>query len=277
MGTEVKETTEALPEFMKKLPNLKQDAKNLLQLARLAEQAERYEEMCAAMDSLVKLKAKDEQNLELEERNMLSVAYKNAVGQRRAAWRSLQQTAEQNDTSNYPNQDLVSDYITFIEGEMENKCNGIVNLVTNSLLIEGYEHEGSDDANMTECQVFYLKMCGDYFRYLAEFKKNDDTVKTKAKENYKAALKLARAGLPPTHPTRLGLALNASVCYYEILENQKEACALAKSAFDQAIQKLDALSDSTYKDSTLIMQLLRDNLTLWNASDEKNQTEVADD
>jgi len=42
---------------------------------------------------------------------------------------------------------------------------------------------------------------------------------------------------------------------------------LAKQAFDEAIQKLDSLSDSTYKDSTLIMQLLRDNLTIWTAED----------
>lgn len=38
---------------------------------------------------------------------------------------------------------------------------------------------------------------------------------------------------------------------------------LAKEAFDNAIAELDTLSEESYKDSTLIMQLLRDNLTLW--------------
>lgn len=38
---------------------------------------------------------------------------------------------------------------------------------------------------------------------------------------------------------------------------------LAKAAFDDAITELDTLSEDSYKDSTLIMQLLRDNLTLW--------------
>ena len=67
----------------------------------------------------------------------------------------------------------------------------------------------------------------------------------------------------PTHPNRLGLALNFSVFYYEIKNNPEQAGHLAQEAFDDAIAELDALDDEMYKDSTLIMQLLRDNLTLW--------------
>jgi 14-3-3 protein epsilon len=80
---------------------------------------------------------------------------------------------------------------------------------------------------------------------------------------YKAASDVAHTDLAPTHPIRLGLALNFSVFYYEILNAPDRACRLAKAAFDEAISELDALSEESYKDSTLIMQLLRDNLTLW--------------
>lgn len=106
---------------------------------------------------------------------------------------------------------------------------------------------------------------GDYHRYLAEFATGDKRKDSadKSLEAYKAASEVAVTELPPTHPIRLGLALNFSVFYYEILNSPDRACHLAKQAFDDAIAELDTLSEESYKDSTLIMQLLRDNLTLW--------------
>jgi 14-3-3 protein epsilon len=83
----------------------------------------------------------------------------------------------------------------------------------------------------------------------------------------KNATDVAQTELTPTHPIRLGLALNFSVFYYEILNSPDRACHLAKQAFDDAIAELDSLSEESYRDSTLIMQLLRDNLTLWTSSD----------
>ena len=89
----------------------------------------------------------------------------------------------------------------------------------------------------------------------------------KSLEAYQAATEIAATELAPTHPIRLGLALNFSVFYYEILNSPDRACHLAKQAFDDAIAELDSLSEESYRDSTLIMQLLRDNLTLWTSSD----------
>ena len=115
--------------------------------------------------------------------------------------------------------------------------------------------------------VSFFSLCrkGDYHRYLAEFATGND--RKEAAENslvaYKAASDTAMTELAPTHPIRLGLALNFSVFYYEILNSPDRACRLAKAAFDDAIAELDTLSEDSYKDSTLIMQLLRDNLTLW--------------
>jgi 14-3-3 protein epsilon len=119
-------------------------------------------------------------------------------------------------------------------------------------------------------------MKGDYHRYLAEFASGEKrkVAATAAHEAYKTATDVAQTELTPTHPIRLGLALNFSVFYYEILNSPDRACHLAKQAFDDAIAELDSLSEESYRDSTLIMQLLRDNLTLWTSSD-GNEGEAA--
>lgn len=104
---------------------------------------------------------------------------------------------------------------------------------------------------------------GDYYRYQAEIS-DDSGRKEDAKEAYAKAEEEGK-DLPCTSPIRLGLALNYSVFHYEILRDSDKACKVAKKAFDDAIGDLDTLSEDCYKDSTLIMQLLRDNLTLWTA------------
>merc|ERR1711998_31499 len=116
---------------------------------------------------------------------------------------------------------------------------------------------------------------GDYHRYLAEFQAGDVRKESAALalEAHENASKIANQGLAPTHPIRLGLALNFSVFYYEILNSPDRACHLAKLAFDDAIAELDTLSEESYKDSTLIMQLLRDNLTLWTSDQPDNEPE----
>merc|ERR1711988_1592488 len=150
---------------------------------------------------------------------------------------------------------LIKSYKGKVEDELNNICHDILTLLDNNLIKDSLE---------SEPKVFYQKMKADYYRYLAEFSdgeaKNDHAMK--AESAYKAATQAA-ASLAPTHPIRLGLALNYSVFLYEVQSKQAEACTLAKQAFDDAIAELDTLDEESYKDSTLIMQLLRDNLTLW--------------
>ncbi|KAH7954573.1 hypothetical protein HPB49_019981 [Dermacentor silvarum] len=120
-------------------------------------------------------------------------------------------------------------------------------------------------ASNAESKVFYLKMKGDYYRYLAEVATGEqrNSVVEESQKAYQEAFDISKGKMQPTHPIRLGLALNFSVFYYEILTAPDRACHLAKQAFDDAIAELDTLNEDSYKDSTLIMQLLRDNLTLW--------------
>ncbi|XBW36198.1 hypothetical protein QEN19_001778 [Hanseniaspora menglaensis] len=247
---------------------------NYVFLAKLAEQAERYEEMVENMKKVASTTSEGKE-LTVEERNLLSVAYKNVIGARRASWRivsSIEQKEEQKleqflqqqkdlDNSSSNNEDkqqvaLISEYRSKIETELAKICDDILDVLDSHLI---------PSASTGESKVFYYKMKGDYHRYLAEFTHGDVKQKTTndSLSSYETASEIATAELPPTHPIRLGLALNFSVFYYEIQNSPDKACHLAKQAFDDAIAELDTLSEESYKDSTLIMQLLRDNLTLW--------------
>jgi len=228
--------------------------------AKLAEQAERYDEMVAAMKAVASMDVE----LTVEERNLLSVAYKNVIGARRATWRTLNETIlQENQRQEGEYARLLNTYKQQIERELKSICNEVLTLLTDHLL---KVTKGRKD----EAEVFYLKMTADYYRYLVEFAPEESN-KLAAHKHYEEAMQIAQTELLPTHPIRLGLALNYSVCYYEILGQAQQACDLAKRSFDEAIAKLDTLDEASYKDSTLIMQLLRDNLTLWTADNSGEQ------
>jgi 14-3-3 protein epsilon len=201
--------------------------------------------------------AKMDVELTVEERNLLSVAYKNVIGARRASWRIISSIEQKEENKGNAKQvEMIKGYRTSVETELNQTCDDILSLLTENLI---------PSSTSGESKVFYYKMKGDYHRYLAEFQAGE-TRKASTEDAltaYKAASEIAVTELPPTHPIRLGLALNFSVFYYEILNSPDRACQLAKQAFDDAIAELDTLSEESYKDSTLIMQLLRDNLTLW--------------
>mmetsp|Transcript_34963 Transcript_34963/g.66801 ORF Transcript_34963/g.66801 Transcript_34963/m.66801 type:complete len:257 (+) Transcript_34963:94-864(+) len=241
------------------------DREGLVYKAKLAEQAERYDEMVEAMKQVSQMAATSE--LSVEERNLLSVGYKNVIGARRASWRILS-SIEQKERSkgNTEHEALIEQYRSKVETELTDICKDILAILDEHLI---------PASTASESKVFYLKMKGDYFRYLAEFKSADDRKEAAEKSllAYKSANEVATQDLPTTHPIRLGLALNFSVFYYEVLNSPEQACSLAKTAFDDAIQELDTLSEESYKDSTLIMQLLRDNLTLWTSEAETDNAD----
>ena len=229
--------------------------------AKLAEQAERYDEMASHMESV----GKSKEELSVEERNLLSVAYKNAVGSRRAAWRIIT-SVEQKEKSKGNDQQAAyaKEYSGKVEAELQKICDTILGLLDSNLI---------SSASTGESKVFYQKMQADYYRYIAEFSEGDAKAKAaeSARAAYQEAQDVAEKDLAVTHPIRLGLALNYSVFQYEVLSNPDEACKMARTAFEDAIAELDNVAEDSYKDSTLIMQLLRDNLTLWTSDEEANQ------
>lgn len=185
---------------------------NYVFLAKLAEQAERYEEMVENMKKVASSSSEGKE-LSVEERNLLSVAYKNVIGARRASWRivsSIEQKEEQKleqflqqqkdlDGSNAASTEedkqqiaLISKYRSGIEVELAKICDDILSVLDNHLI---------PSASSGESKVFYYKMKGDYHRYLAEFSSGDVKYKTTddSLKSYERASEIATAQLPPTH------------------------------------------------------------------------------
>jgi hypothetical protein len=223
-----------------------------LGLAHLAEMSYRFDDMCLFMREVV-LAAADGPDLTHDERNLLSVAYKNAVGARRAAWRAISIDDQ------YPASATMA-FAQKIEDELQALCSGILDLLERILI----KHPLCTE----DAMVFYRKMAGDYYRYLAEFSLEEDLslYQDKSSQYYREAMEIAVKIMTPSDPIRLGLALNYSVCLYEIMKRREEACALAKRAYDEALLIMNDSDQHQYKDAKLILNLLRDNLSLWNQS-----------
>jgi len=229
-------------------------------LAKLYERAERFPDMVKAINKFIELDPK----LTKDERNILSAGYKNIISDKRTSWRKLNNMERKEEKKNSTEIANIREVKGNLEKELNRICDEIQNIVDKYLL---------PNASDSENKVFYMKLKGDYYRYKCEFVNDNDfnDVCDKAEKVYKDAYEIANKDLPITNSTRLGLALNYSVFYYEIKGLKEEACSIAKNAFDESMKLLDDLEKSKAKYTLLIIQLLKENLILWN--NEMNEEE----
>jgi 14-3-3 protein epsilon len=229
-------------------------------LAKLYERAERFPDMVKSINKFVELDPK----LTKDERNILSAGYKNIISDKRASWRLLNSMEKKEEKKNSPQTANIRLVKNNIEKELNDICNEI------QIIIDKYLVPNASDS---ETKVFFLKLKGDYYRYKCEFAtgKEFDDACSKAEKVYKEAYDIANKDIPISSSTRLGLALNYSVFFYEIKGLKEEACNIAKNAFDESLKVLDDLEKSKPKDTILIIQLLKENLILW--SNEMNEEE----
>eukprot|EP00397_Hematodinium_sp_SG-2012_P058225 GEMP01073473.1.p1 GENE.GEMP01073473.1~~GEMP01073473.1.p1 ORF type:complete len:212 (+),score=35.91 GEMP01073473.1:134-769(+) len=118
-------------------------------LSKVAEQAERYDEMAEYMKKVAEAK----EELNAEERNLFSVAYKNAVGSRRASWRIISDVEQKERTLGHKEFYMAAeDFRKRVEEELHQICNEVIALLNDCLI---------PMANNGESNVFYFKMKGD--------------------------------------------------------------------------------------------------------------------
>ena len=230
-------------------------------LARVAEQAERFEDMVTYLEKVLDEKHGD---VNSDERNLLSVAFKNLISSKRSACRTIA-AIEQNPKYSKFNSALI-EYKTNIENLLNADCERVIAIIKEKVL--AHDCDG-------EAKAFFVKMAGDYYRYIAENAKDAYLEKVK-KEALKAYNEANEIPLPACNPIKLGLALNFSVFHYEVMKNHAKACELADHALQSALDKIDELEEDDFRDAKSIIELLKENLTLWKEEDEDQNNAIDD-
>ncbi|EFH65439.1 hypothetical protein ARALYDRAFT_895716 [Arabidopsis lyrata subsp. lyrata] len=252
---------------------MENERENLIYLAKLACLAGRYDDMMKSMRKVC------EHDIELseEERDLLTTGYKNVMETKRASLRVISSIEKLEDSKgNDQNVKLIKGQQEMVKYEFFDVCNDILSLIDSHLqgrpgltnARTGTAHLIPSTTNV-ESTVFFIRMKGDYFRYMAEFgsdaerKENADS----SLEAYKVAMEMAENSLAPTNMVRLGLALNFSIFNYEILKSIESACKLVKKAYDEAIAELDGLDKKKCEESIYIIEMLKYNLSAWTLGD----------
>ncbi|XP_073110242.1 14-3-3-like protein 16R [Elaeis guineensis] len=231
-------------------------------MAKLAEKANRYDEMVEFLEKVAAAAAAEGKELTLEERDLLLVAYRTIVNDRRKSRQIVSSTEQEESRGNEDYAADIRDLRAKIEDDLTSRCAGILRLLDASLI---------PSASAAHSKVFYNKMKGDFHRYLAEFKtgsEREDAAKS-ALAAYNSAQDIAMAELAWSHPIRLNLCLAFSVFYYRILDSPGQACTLAKQALDGATPE--------HKESGRLLRRIRHNLASWTPDTEPESADDSDD
>jgi len=232
-------------------------------LAMLAEQCNRFNEMVSFLEDMLKSRDKD---LNSDERNLLSIAYKNSISGLRSALRTIM--AYENKEKKKENSTFlpyIQEYRKKVEDELTKTCKNVLKVIDEDLL-----KKAEDD----EAKVFYVKMKGDYNRYIAEYAEGDlkKQVSDDALKSYNEASETAKS-LPVLNPIALGLALNFSVFYYEVMNDHSKAIDIASQALDKANKELPNIDEDAddNRDTVSIVNLLKENLDMWKSEEEDGE------
>ena len=238
----------------------------LVFLTKINIRASRYEEAVNYAVEFVKLKPV----LSSEERNTVSNAFKSLLLLKRTSLKYLTQVFKLEDQKiqrkeikeNKEKFSQIENNLICIEqilSRVEDEYYALIELmldIIDNLLLPNSKKE--------EAQVFYMKLKGDYYRYRAEFQNDNEDSVDLAEKAYNDAYMLSEDSLPITSLTRLGLALNFSIFYYEQKNMIDEAIIIARNCYDEAVKSIDEVDPSKVKDYITLVQIIKENTIFWN-------------
>ena len=183
-----------------------------------------------------------------DERQLISVAFKNLITSKRTAWRTVIAIMENSKYKKF--EASLIDYRNKLETGLFNDCTMIIEMIQTQVL-----NKKCDD----EAKAFFIKLIADNHRYVAEMSQGE--IFEKAKESARTSYEEANTiNLSACAPIKLGLVLNLSVFYYEVMKDIKRACSIADAALTAALEKIDDLGEEEFKDAKAIIELLKENL-----------------
>ena len=233
-------------------------------LATLAEQCGRYREMAFFLENMIKQKDKDK-DLTADERDLLSTAYKKSVFEIKHALRTIMAyEVKEIKKENSIYLPYITQYKQLVADELTELCQGVLKIVENQLL---------NKAEDEEAKLFYIKMKGDFNRYMAEFTDGDIKKKVldEALKAYEEATEIAK-NLSYLNPIVLGLANNFSLFYYEEINDNKKAIEIAKNAVEKADKEFVNIPDEDDGNIDLnsVYILLKENIDIWINEEKEN-------
>ena len=234
------------------------DLEELSSLAQVAEIAERYEDAGKYIEEIIKKKKED---ISKDEKNIFYNSFKYIINSKRCELRctNIIEEKEKRHSSEYV--PIVANFKNILESEINETCRRVLNLINNYLLKKSLSDES---------KIFYLKMKGDYYRYLCEILPSNENQSfiEECERSYKEANDLAQ-NFQWVNPIRLGLTLNFCVFCYEIKKNTSQAIKMAKEAIKGVKKQFDKIKEEEDKDAALTLQTLKENILIWEKEKEK--------
>ena len=232
----------------------KYSREELIFLSKLYTKAELYKEVINYIKEFIKLNPK----IEKEECDIISTGFKNMISDKRASWFTLNSMEHKEKKKKRNTVKEIKEIKNHIENEIRETCKELQDLVDKELLPKNEEDE---------ILVFLYKLKADYFRYICEFAEGNEYQDNliKAEEYYKKAYEIADKKLPIINCNRVSVALNYSIFLYETKKDKKSGFDIAQNTFKESMKFIDDLEKPKYRDTLLIIQLLKENIIFWNS------------
>ena len=191
-------------------------------MARIAEQAERFVDMVDFLKIVVEQKGAE---MSCDERTLISVAFKNLITSKRTAWRTVRAIQVNSKYKKY--EQSLEEYRQRLENNLFNDCSMIIEMIQTQCLNKKCEDEA---------KAFFVKLIADNHRYIAEMSQGERFEKSReaARQSYEEANSI---NLSACAPIKLGLVLNFSVFYYEVMKDTNRAMNIADTALQAALEK----------------------------------------